>query len=56
MFGKLKIHFLKLFTDLTRREFNILLPLVILTIFLGLKPGVILNTITNSINNYIFFY
>ena len=53
MFGHLKVSNLYLFTDLTRREFHLFLPLVSLTIFLGIYPNLILQGITTSVNNYI---
>lgn len=42
MLGKINNHFLKLFSDLTKREFFILLSLVFFIIFFGIVPNIIL--------------
>ena len=41
-FGNLKIQYINKFLDITYREFSVLLPLLFLTIFLGIYPNVIL--------------
>ena len=53
IFGKIKTNSLLLFCDITRREFNILLPLGFFTILLGIYPSIILNALSMSVNNYI---
>jgi len=42
-YGNLKIQYIKGFSDISRREFHIFLPLIFLTIFLGVYPDVLLN-------------
>lgn len=37
------------FADLNRREFSTLVPLLILAIWVGLKPGVVLDTLSHSL-------
>lgn len=48
-FGELKTTYLKYFSDLTTLEFNILLPLVILILLLGLYPDFVLNVTYTSV-------
>ena len=55
IFGKSNLNSLKLFTDLTRREFHLFLPLLICTLIFGIYPSLILNSLTLSVNNYILF-
>jgi NADH-quinone oxidoreductase subunit M len=42
-YGNLKIQHIKKFSDITRREFYMLLPLIFLTIFLGIYPEILFN-------------
>ena len=44
-YGNLKIQHIKGFSDLTKREFHVLLPLIFLTIFFGVYPEVLFNKI-----------
>lgn len=53
-YGNLKIQYLKNFSDANKRELNVLLPLVFLTIFLGVYPNVLLNKI-HLLNIYSVF-
>jgi len=53
-YGNLKIQYLKGFSDVNKREFNVLFPLVFLTIFLGVYPNVLLNKI-HLLNIYSIF-
>lgn len=41
--------------DITRREFMLLLPLVICTVLVGVFPNVILENIHLSVSNLIFY-
>lgn len=41
--------------DLNRREYIILLPLLILTVLLGIYPNVVLNDIHNSVSSLIYY-
>jgi NADH:ubiquinone oxidoreductase subunit 4 (subunit M) len=54
MFGQIRQYSLLLFCDVSRREFNILIPLAFFTILLGVYPSVIMNALSMSVNNYIF--
>jgi NADH:ubiquinone oxidoreductase subunit 4 (subunit M) len=54
MFGEIRQSSLLLFCDVSRREFNLLMPLAFFTILLGIYPGVIMNALSMSVNNYIF--
>lgn len=53
IFGQIRQNSLVLFCDLSRREFNIFLPLGIFTIILGIYPSIIMNALSISVNNYI---
>ena len=53
-YGNLKIQHIKGFSDLNKREFHVLLPLVFLTIFLGIYPEVLFNKI-HLLNIYFIF-
>lgn len=44
-YGNLKVQHIKGFSDITTREFHVLLPLIFLTIFLGIYPEVLFNKI-----------
>ena len=54
IFGQIRFYSLQKFVDLTRREFALLLPLVILTFAMGLYPIVFLNSWNIAVNNYIY--
>ena len=49
-FGELKLQYIKEYVDVTRREFYILVPLVFLTIFLGVYPEIFLINMHLPIN------
>ena len=53
-YGNLKIQHIKGFSDITKREFHVLLPLIFLTIFLGVYPEVLFNKI-HLLNIYFIF-
>jgi NADH-quinone oxidoreductase subunit M len=54
-YGNLKIQYINSgFTDLNKREFHVLYPLVFLTIFLGVYPEILLNKI-HLLNIYLVF-
>ncbi len=53
-YGNLKIQHIQGFSDISRREFHVLLPLIFLTIFLGLYPEVLFNKI-HLLNIYFCF-
>lgn len=53
-YGNLKIQHMQNFSDITLREFHVLLPLIFLTIFLGLYPEVLFNKI-HLLNVYFCF-
>jgi proton-translocating NADH-quinone oxidoreductase chain M len=44
-YGNLKVQYIRGFSDITKREFFLLLPLIFLTIFLGFYPEVLFNKI-----------
>lgn len=50
-FGSLKIVYLKVFQDISRREFFILAPLLILVFWMGLAPNFFLEEMHFSVNN-----
>ena len=52
VFGQLSTHFL-VFSDLNRREFQLFLPLITLTIIIGIYSAPILEITNGSINYYI---
>ena len=49
----INIYSLQKFIDLTRREFFVLLPLVLLVFLMGIYPIVFLDTFNMAVNNYI---
>jgi len=51
IFGNLNITYLYFHKDLTNREINIICPLLFLTIFLGIYPDVIFDTIIMSVSS-----
>lgn len=42
-FGNLKVQYISSFSDINFREFNVLFPLIVLTIFLGIYPNVLMD-------------
>ena len=52
-YGNLKIQYLINFTDLNKREFFVLLPLILSTLFFGIYPIVLLNPMHTSVYNVI---
>jgi NADH-quinone oxidoreductase subunit M len=56
IFGQIRIYSLQKFADLTKREFAILLPLIVLIFIMGIYPGVFLDTFDISVNKYINYY
>jgi NADH:ubiquinone oxidoreductase subunit 4 (subunit M) len=53
-YGNLKVQHIKGFSDISKREFFLLLPLIFLTIFLGVYPEVLFNKI-HLLNIYFTF-
>lgn len=53
IFGQIRFYSLQKFVDLERREFFLLLPLVIMVFIMGIYPIVFLDTFNISVNNYI---
>lgn len=51
IFGSLNIEYIIQFTDVNRREFLLLLPLVASTLFMGIYPEIFLETMHVSISN-----
>ena len=52
-FGTIKTQYIKIFTDINRREFFIFTPLVILTLVMGIYPEIFLDTMHVSVANLI---
>ncbi len=55
IFGKFNFTSFILFKDLTRREFHLFFPLIFFTLLFGIYPSFILNSLTLSVNTYIWF-
>jgi len=53
-YGNVKVQHIQNFSDISLREFHVLLPLIFLTIFLGLYPEVLFNKI-HLLNIYFCF-
>ena len=53
-FGSISPH-IKEFSDMTRREVGVLLPLIILTVLLGILPNIVLDIIHQSVINLITY-
>jgi NADH-quinone oxidoreductase subunit M len=53
-YGNLKVQYIQGFSDISKREFFLLFPLIFLTIFLGLYPEVLFNKI-HLLNIYFIF-
>lgn len=49
-FGDLKIQYIKTYVDVNRREFMMFLPLVFLTLYLGIYPEIFLNPMHASVS------
>ena len=49
-FGNMKIQYCEKFLDLNKREFLCFVPLIIGTLFLGICPNIVLNSLTGSVN------
>ena len=57
-FGNMKVQYCEKYLDLNKREFICFLPLIFGTIFLGLFPNIVLNSIhmsTNCLVEFIYF-
>lgn len=52
-FGNLRIEYIHLFSDVNRREFYIFLPLILLTLYMGIYPEVFLSPLHTSVANLI---
>lgn len=55
VFGQIRFYSLKKFRDLSRREFFVLLPLLLLVFLMGIYPVAFLDTFNSSVNKYIYF-
>jgi len=51
VFGPLKINYISFYTDMNRREFATLLPLVLCTLWMGVYPEIFLDTMHVSVSN-----
>ena len=49
-FGNMKTQYCEKFLDLNKREFLCFVPLIIGTLFLGICPNIVLNSLTGSVN------
>jgi len=56
VFGQIRFYSLQRFSDLTRREFSLLLPLFIMVFVMGIYPALFLDTFNLAVNNYINIY
>lgn len=54
VFGQIRFYSLQKFSDLTRREFFVLLPLFIMVFVMGIYPALFLDAFNISVNNYIY--
>lgn len=54
-FGSPKLIYIKKYQDLTKREYLLILPLIFLTILLGIVPDIILETTYFSVKNLISY-
>lgn len=55
VFGQIRFYSLQKFSDVTRREFSLLLPLFIMVFIMGIYPVMFLDTFSISVNNYISY-
>nr|QES94777.1 NADH dehydrogenase subunit 4 [Trebouxia lynnae] len=53
IYGIGKVYYINCFSDLTRREFFMFLPFVILVLWMGLQPEPFLNSLHSSIGNVV---
>lgn len=53
IFGNLNLRFIKSYFDLTRREFHIILPLLIINFALGLCPQIVINTCYGTLRTWL---
>ena len=53
VFGQIRFFSLQKFSDITRREFFLLLPLFVMVFVMGIYPVLFLDTFNVSVNNYI---
>lgn len=56
IFGNLNITFIKSYYDLTRREFYIFLPLIVVNILIGLCPQLVINTCYATVRTWVLLY
>lgn len=56
VFGQIRFYSLQTFVDLNRREFFLLLPLVVMVFVMGIYPAIFLDSFNISVNNYINLY
>lgn len=54
-FGSAKLIYIQKYQDLTKREYLLIIPLIILTILFGLIPDIILETTYFSVKNLISY-
>ena len=50
-FGNIKIQYMNVFSDVDKREFATLLPLIILTLVMGIYPEIFLDPMHSSCAN-----
>ena len=50
-FGNIKVQYMKAFSDVDKREFGTLLPLIVLTLVMGIYPEIFLDPMHVSCNN-----
>lgn len=55
VFGQIRFYSFQKFSDVTRREFALLLPLFIMVFVMGIYPVLFLDTFNISVNNYISY-
>ena len=51
LFGPLTVNYIKQYTDITRREFAVLIPLLLCTVWMGVYPEIFLDTMHLTISN-----
>lgn len=54
IFGNIKLQFIKTFSDISRREFFLLLPLLVLNIVFGLAPNLVISTTYIAVKNLVY--
>jgi NADH:ubiquinone oxidoreductase subunit 4 (subunit M) len=50
-FGNIKVQYMKAFSDIDKREFATLLPLIVLTLVMGIYPEIFLDPMHSSCAN-----